>query len=99
MRNASATCRGDLADHLARPPALWGWAALVAVLCAGAAVFVKNPRLAELSSFLALLCAGGVSAQAPPDTSKSGDAGNGQQSAPPSGQTPVPLPTVPSSLM
>jgi competence protein ComEC len=47
-----------LADHLARPPALWGSAAFIAVLCACAAVFVKNHRLAQLSSFLALLCAG-----------------------------------------
>lgn len=47
-----------LADHLARPPALWGVAGFVLVLCAVAAVLVKNLRLSQLSSVLALLCAG-----------------------------------------
>jgi competence protein ComEC len=47
-----------LADHLARPPSLWGVATFVLVLCAVAAVLVKNLRLAQISSLLALLCAG-----------------------------------------
>jgi competence protein ComEC len=47
-----------LADHFARPAALWGAAAFVLVLCACGAVVVKNLRLAQLSSILALLCAG-----------------------------------------
>jgi competence protein ComEC len=47
-----------LADHLARSPALWGVAAFALAFCAVAAVCVKNLRLAQLSSILALLCAG-----------------------------------------
>src|SRR5262249_1776085 len=47
-----------LADHLARPPSVWGWSGLLLVLCAAAAVIVKNLRLAQLSSILAWLCAG-----------------------------------------
>src|SRR5262249_4459964 len=47
-----------LADHLARPPVLWSVGAFALVLCAVAALIVKNLRLAQLSSVLALLCAG-----------------------------------------
>jgi competence protein ComEC len=49
-----------LAGHVHRSPSLWGWSAAVFVLCVVAALFKSNLRLAQLSSCLALICAGAL---------------------------------------
>jgi competence protein ComEC len=63
---AAFACGDWLAGHLLRSPAAWGWAGAMLALCAIAAVLARSTRLAQLSSVLAMLCAGSFAHAATP---------------------------------
>src|SRR4051812_20209559 len=66
MAAAAFACGDWLAGHLLRSPAAWGWAGALLALCTIAAVLGRSTRLAQLSSVLAMLCAGSFAHAATP---------------------------------
>ena len=55
-----------ISRHLQRPWQLWGFSAILLVLCAIAAIIARSGRLAQFSALLALLCAGALARVATP---------------------------------